>query len=88
MDNKKCRTERKKGITDKIFILAAQNSTNTFLPTQEGKVIPISDRHLRCATVSHTHFTLTCHIHKPTAGKILRYLFQHVMIRNIKPQTH
>lgn len=70
-NNKKSRGKRKE-ITGKIVMVATQRFAN--LPTQEGwtaegKVIPISDRHLESATVSHTHFTPACHIHKPTNVK-------------------
>lgn len=74
----------KKEITDKIFMAVTQKRTNTHLPTQqgwtaEGKVIPISNRHLSCATVSHTHFTLACHIHKSTDIKThTSYKYKHI----------
>lgn len=63
---------KNKGTTDKILWLAKQNY-NTYLPTQEvwkcrGQS-HTHQRHLRCASVSHTHFTLACHIHKPTGIK-------------------
>lgn len=80
------REEEKKEITGKICMVSTQKYMNT-LPTQqgwtaEGKVIPISDRHLSCATspthtYTHTHFTLVCHKHKPTAMRNTHWFLFH-----------
>lgn len=80
-EEKNLQERKEKGVTGKIFTAATQKHTNTHLPTQEGwtaegKVIPISDRLLSCATVSHTHtLTRAGQIHKPISMKTHRLSF-------------